>query len=166
MKRERISFRPETDDDAELLYRIYASTREQEMQMVPWTDEQKEQFLRSQFAAQTVHYRTNYNGAEYSIILLDGQPVGRLYRHLSRDDLRIMDISIAPEHRGSGIGTLLLREILDDAAARGHSVSIHVERFNPALQLYERLGFRTIDESGVYYLLEWRAGAAGERAAT
>jgi ribosomal protein S18 acetylase RimI-like enzyme len=154
--RDRISFRPETADDAEFLYRLYASTREQEMQVVPWTEEQKEQFVRSQFQAQMLHYKQNYTEADYSIILLDGQPAGRLYLHQEPADIRIMDIVVAPEHRRSGIGTLLLQEILERARAAGHSVSIHVEQFNPALHLYERLGFRTIDTNGVYNLMEWR----------
>lgn len=166
MMRERISFRPESEDDAEFLYRIYASTREEEMRMVDWTDAQKDEFLRAQFGAQTLHYRKNYDGAEYSIILLDGQPVGRLYLHQQPGDIRIMDIGLAPEHRGSGIGTLLLREIMDRAAEAGHSVSIHVEQFNPALRLYERLGFGKIGEHGVYYLMEWRPNAAPGAAAT
>ena len=153
--RERVTFRPETEDDAEFLYRIYAGTREQEMRMVDWPDEQKDEFLRSQFHAQTLHYKNNYIDAEYSIILVDGQPAGRLYLHQDPGDLRIMEISLIPEHRGSGIGTLLLREIMDRAAAAGHIVSIHVEQFNPALRLYERLGFKAVDTNGVYYLLQW-----------
>jgi ribosomal protein S18 acetylase RimI-like enzyme len=154
--RDRISFRPETAEDSEFLYRLYASSREQEMQVVPWTDEQKEEFLRSQFNAQTLHYKKNYTEADYSIILLDGQPAGRLYLHQEPTDIRIMDIIVAPEHRRSGIGTMLLQEILERARAAGHSVSIHVEQYNPALHLYERLGFRNTDTNGVYNLMEWR----------
>jgi ribosomal protein S18 acetylase RimI-like enzyme len=154
--RDRISFRPETDEDSEFLYRLYASSREQEMQVVPWTDEQKEEFLRGQFHAQTTHYKKNYTEADYSIILLDGEPAGRLYLHQEPKDIRIMDIVVAPEHRGNGIGTMLLQEILERARAAGHSVSIHVEQFNPALHLYERLGFQSIDSNGVYNLMEWR----------
>lgn len=154
--RDRISFRPETSEDTEFLYRLYASTREQEMQVVPWTEEQKEQFVRGQFRAQMLHYKQNYTEADYSIILLDGRPAGRLYLHQDPDDIRIMDIVVAPEHRRSGIGTLLLQEILERARAAGHSVSIHVEQFNPALHLYERLGFQTIDTNGVYNLMKWR----------
>jgi ribosomal protein S18 acetylase RimI-like enzyme len=154
--RDRISFRPETAEDAEFLYRLYASSREQEMQVVAWTDEQKEEFLRSQFNAQTLHYKKNYTEADYSIILLDGKPAGRLYLHQEPADIRIMDIIVAPEHRRSGIGTMLLQEILERARAAGHSVSIHVEQYNPALHLYERLGFQAIDTNGVYNLMEWR----------
>jgi ribosomal protein S18 acetylase RimI-like enzyme len=160
--RERITFRPETGHDTEFLYRIYASTREQEMQMlVDWSDEQKEAFVRDQFAAQTNHYQKNYVDAEYSIIQLDGAPAGRLYLHQDPGDLRIMEIALAPEYRGIGIGTMLLREIMDRAAAAGDIVSIHVEQFNPALRLYERLGFEAVKENGPYYLMEWRGG--GER---
>jgi ribosomal protein S18 acetylase RimI-like enzyme len=162
--RDRISFRPETAEDEPFLYRLYVSTREPEMRMVPWPDEQKTTFLRQQFSAQTTHYKTHYAGADYSIILYDGKPAGRLYLHQKPDDLRIMEILLAPEYRGSGIGTTLLREILDRAAAGGHSVSIHVEQENPALRLYERLGFRQIDTFGVYLLMEWKPGAEAEPA--
>jgi len=34
-----------------------------------------------------------------------------------------------------------------------------VERFNPALRLYQRLGFRHVEDQGPYYLMEWRPGA-------
>lgn len=157
--RERITFRPETDDDAEFLYSLYAGTREQEMAMiVDWSDEQKEAFVRQQFAAQTLHYKKNYLRADYSIILVDGVPAGRLYLHQDPGDLRIMDIALAPEHRGTGIGTMLLREVMERAAAAGDIVSIHVEQFNPALRLYERLGFKPVKENGAYYLMEWHGG--------
>jgi ribosomal protein S18 acetylase RimI-like enzyme len=154
--RERISFRPETSDDAELLFLLYASTREQEMQMVDWPPGQKEEFLRSQFDAQTRHYKKNYDGAVYSIILVDGVPAGRLYLHERSDDLRIMDIVLTAEHRGSGIGSILLGDILERARGANQSVSIHVEQYNPALRLYERLGFRSIDTNGVYLLMKWQ----------
>jgi ribosomal protein S18 acetylase RimI-like enzyme len=126
------------------------------MQMVDWPPEQKEEFLRSQFAAQTLHYKKNYDGAVYSIILVDGVSAGRLYLHERPDDLRIMDIVLTAEHRGSGIGSILLGDILERAAAANQAVSIHVEQYNPALRLYERLGFRNINTNGVYLLMEWR----------
>lgn len=157
--RDRISFRPERPEDESFLYRLYVSTREPEMRMVPWPDEQKAAFLRQQFEAQTLHYKTNYAAADYSIVLYDGKPAGRLYLHQQPTDLRIMEILLAPEYRGSGIGSMLLHDILDRAAAAGHSVSIHVEQENPARGLYERLGFRQIGTFGVYLLMEWKPPA-------
>lgn len=157
--RETISFRPETDEDLDFTASLFASTREDELKPVPWSDEQKTVFLRQQFDAQRLHYRTHYDQAEYSIILENGVPIGRLYLNRLPDDIRIVDISLMPEHRGRSIGTILLREILDAAAAEGKSVSIHVEMYNPAMRLYERLGFRQIDTYGVYHLMEWRGNA-------
>ncbi|MFP5246640.1 MAG: GNAT family N-acetyltransferase, partial [Thermoanaerobaculia bacterium] len=74
--------------------------------------------------------------------------------------LRVMDIALVPEHRGRGIGGVLMHELLSRARAEGRSVSIHVEMNNPAMRLYERLGFRQIDSYGIYHLMEWQPDAA------
>lgn len=153
---ESISFRRESDDDLTFLYDLYASTREEELSVVAWTAEQKEMFLRQQFGAQRAHYLQHYASAEYSIVLEHGVPVGRLYVNRLSDDIRIMDVALMPEARGRGIGGALVQRILEEAARTGKSVSIHVEAFNPALRLYERLGFRQIDASGPYLLLQWK----------
>jgi len=154
--RETITFRPETDEDLEFLCRLYMSTREEEMKMVPWTNEEKLAFLIQQFQAQRSHYRANYDGAEYLLILENGVPIGRLYLHRQPDDHRIMDIALKPEHRKRGIGGMLMQELIDEAREKGAIVSIHVEYNNPAMHLYERLGFQKKDTYGVYHLMEWR----------
>jgi ribosomal protein S18 acetylase RimI-like enzyme len=121
---------------------------------VPWDDAQKDAFLRSQFEAQDAWYREHYASASFDVILVDGEPAGRLYV-LRRDaEIRIVDIALLPEQRGSGVGTSLLRELLAEADAAGKSVAIHVERMNPALRLYERLGFSVAEDKGVYLFLE------------
>jgi hypothetical protein len=48
-----------------------------------------------------------------------------------------------------------LKDILAEGVRNGKRVSIHVEMFNPALALYERLGFRKQREIGVYHFMEW-----------
>ena len=151
-----VSFRPITDDDLEFLYRVYASTREEELSVLDWTEEQLEGFLRMQFHAQHTDYQRNYREAQFELILLDGEPIGRLYQDWRDDELRIIDIALLKEHRGKGIGGKLMREALDRAAAVGKCCRIHVECNNPAMHLYERLGFRMIEEQGVYYLMEWK----------
>ena len=146
--------------DEELLYRIYASTRTEELAPVPWTDAQKEAFLRMQFRAQSLDYAANYPDAAFLVILVDGEPAGRLYVDRREDELLIVDIALLPEHRGNGVGGAILSDLQAEAAAAGKPVRIHVEHMNPALRLYERLGFRRIDAGGIYLLMEWTAGAA------
>ena len=157
-----VARRPVAPGDEEILYRIYASTRSEELAPVPWTAEQKEAFLRMQFRAQSLDYAGNYPDAAFQVILVDGTPAGRLYVDRRGDELRIIDIALLPEHRGSGIGGALLRELLAEAATAGKPVRIHVERVNPALRLYERLGFRRTGDDGIYFLMEW-TGDSGIR---
>jgi ribosomal protein S18 acetylase RimI-like enzyme len=151
-----LTLRPATADDYDLMRRLYHSTRVEEMQHFPFDDAQKRAFLDQQFAAQFEHYRVHYPTCERNIIELDGVPVGRLWIDEWRDQIRLVDITLMPESRGTGIGTKLLLDVLSRGTAAKKPVTIHVEGFNPALRLYERLGFRKIDTNGVYYLMEWR----------
>lgn len=143
--------------DRELLFRTYASARAEELAPVPWTDAQKEAFLRQQFEAQDVHYRTHYPSAERLVVLQDGEPCGRLYVDRAGDELRVMDIALLPEARGRGVGRRLIEDLQAEAAGAGIPVTLHVESENPAQRLYARLGFRFVRDIGVYQLLEWRA---------
>lgn len=140
--------------DAEVLLRIYASTREEELAQVPWDAATKEAFLRMQFTAQDTYYRATYPGASYDLVVSGEQVLGRLYVDRSLDAWLVLDIALLPEHRGSGIGTLLLSEVLAEADVAGKCVQMHVERFNPAKRLYDRLGFRFLEEQGIYLLLQ------------
>jgi ribosomal protein S18 acetylase RimI-like enzyme len=149
-----VTLRPATDADLDFLHRLYATTREDELTQVPWTDEQKAAFVSQQFHAQHQYWHENYTDTSWDLVLLDGAPVGRLYVARWADDIRVVDIALMPEHRGDGVGTRLLREILAEGDASGRKVSIHVEIFNPARSLYERLGFVPAEEKGVYLLME------------
>ena len=123
--------------------------------MVPWDEPTKQAFLAQQFDAQDSHYRRHYPDASFQVIEVDGEPAGRLYLDRRDDEMRIIDIALLPRFRGRGIGAALLRELIDEAAAAGRRVSIHVERENRARTLYERLGFTVVaDDGGVYVLME------------
>jgi ribosomal protein S18 acetylase RimI-like enzyme len=121
---------------------------------VPWDDAQKDAFLRMQFDAQDAWWRENYPEASFDVICVDGAPAGRLYVHRGPREIRIVDIALLPERRGRGIGSALLGDLLAEADAAGKSVTIHVERLNPALGLYARLGFTLAEDKGVYLFLE------------
>ena len=149
-----VALRPVGPDDEQLLFRVYASTRVDELAVVPWVEEQKEAFLRAQFDAQTRWYREHYGAGSFDVVLVDGEPCGRLYVHRGAAEIRIVDIALLPARRGEGVGTALVRDLLAEADATGKRVTIHVERLNPALRLYERLGFTLAEDKGVYLLLE------------
>ena len=100
--------------------------------------------------------REHYPDTSFDVIVLDGQPVGRLYVARWPDEIRIVDIALLPACCNRGLGTTLVRALQAEAAASRKPLRIHVERFNPALRLYERLGFRQIADRGVYLFMEWR----------
>ena len=152
---DKITLRPITEQDRDFLYRLYASTREDEMALVPWGEAEKQAFLKMQFAAQHKYYHQQFRQAEFQLILLDDEPIGRLYVDRRTDEIRLIDIALLPEHRRKGIGSRLLKKTLAEGQRAGQPVRIHVESYNPALHLYYRLGFQKIGDTGVYCLMEW-----------
>ena len=152
--KQSVTFRSIREEDREFLYLVYASTREEELALVAWSAEQKEQFLRMQFNAQHKYYQENYAGASFEVILLGSAPIGRLYVDRRDNEIRVVDIALLRQHRGTGIGGGIMQDLLSEAESNGVPVSIHVERNNPVMRLYERLGFRKISETAVYFLMQ------------
>ncbi len=166
-----IVLRPIQAEDSAILYRVYASTREDELAPLGWDAEQKDAFLRMQFNAQHRYYQEQFPGAAYQILLVEGCPAGRLYVDHRPEEVRIIDIALLPEYRNKGIGTVLLQGLLEEACRMNKPVRIHVEQANPALRLYRRLGFSEIADRGIYVLMEWspggvRAGGDQEKTAS
>jgi ribosomal protein S18 acetylase RimI-like enzyme len=154
-----LTFRRIAESDLPFLARVYASTRTEELAATSMTDAQKAAFLDSQFRGQHAHYQKYYPQADWLVTMRGGEDVGRLYLERWPSQHRIIDIAFLPEHRGKGSGEALLRDLMDEAAAAGKDVSIHVEKYNPAMRLYRRLGFTTEEDKGVYDLMRWTAAA-------
>src|SRR6185369_3773309 len=155
-----ITLRDSTIEDDPFLREVYACTREQELAMVPWNDDQKNAFLRFQFDAQHAYYHEQYPDAGYQIVLKDGDPVGRLYIARKPNEVKILDLTVLPPHRNKGIGSQLMSEILSEANISGKRVLIWVEQSSPAQELFKRLGFSKIEDNGYQELLEWSARVA------
>lgn len=151
-----LSVRPERGEDRAFLEHLYASTREQETRMLDWPEASRLAFLRQQYQAQHAHYREHYSDANFWIVEVEKKPVGRLYLQLRDDEIRLMDIALLPERKGQGVGTALVRRVLEIASARGVAVRLHVEPENRAVNLYRRLGFVKLEDRGVYQFMEWR----------
>lgn len=155
-----VGLRPRRESDAEFLREVYVAYRWPELAPTGWTPEACLAFLHDQYRLQEVYYGKYYDGAAWGVIEVGGERAGRLYLMLRKDDLRIVDIALLPAYRNRGIGGRLLKAIQDQAAGLGATkLSIHVEQSNPALRLYERLGFHLIEERPPYRLFEWRVDA-------
>ena len=151
---KEITLRPVTDADEDFLLSVYGSSRAEELALVPWSAEQKDAFIRMQFSAQKRHYAAEYPQASHDIICADGVPVGRIYLDRNGTEFHLLDITILPQHRGAGIGSCVLRRVMEEAARAGKPITIYLENFSPSLRLFKRLGFQQVEEDGFQLLLK------------
>lgn len=149
---------PARPADAPFLLAVYASTRADELAQVDWSAEQKQAFIAMQYNAQASHYARVYPDAEYYIIQRGGAPAGRLIVQRGRNALLLMDIALLPQFQRAGTGSAVIRDLMDEARRAAVPLVLHVENFNPARRLYERLGFSVRAEEGIYLEMEWRPG--------
>lgn len=147
-----ISFelQPYDEENDDFLFDLYASTRAEELEAWGWTDQQREVFLRQQYKAQRQSYHLQFEDADHQIIVAAGKPIGRMMVSRGEDEYRLVDISLLPPYRGSGIGTQILRDLLREAFDAQKPVRLSVVKINPAARLYARLGFVVTDDDGLY----------------
>lgn len=150
-----IALRPVATTDGDLLFHLYASTRENELALVDWDDATKESFLQMQFQAQQTHYQSYFAHDDHHVIEFDGIPIGRMYLSYSPDEIRLLDITLLPGYRNQGIGTVLLQDVIHQAEATRRPVQLYVFRDNlGAFRFYQRLGFTLCGDTGVHFLME------------
>jgi ribosomal protein S18 acetylase RimI-like enzyme len=151
-----ISLRPFRPDDQEFLFQLYASTRLHEIAGFGWPATQQEMFLRMQFNAQYRSYESAYGQAEHQIVEQEGHPIGRIMVLWEQDFALLVDIALLAEHRGQGIGGDLLRELIQQCQRRKVPPRLQVLKTNPALRLYQRMGFVRTGEDQMYIQMERR----------
>ena len=145
-----LELRLASPDDLPLIAAIYATTREEELRQVTWGADQKKAFTDWQSQQQEAHYATHYPAAERLVVLQGGEAMGRLYVDTTPQDVRLMEMTLLPAHRNHGVGSRLMEALLAYAAGLQRQVSLHVEPFNPAKRMYERLGFQVVETRGIY----------------
>jgi ribosomal protein S18 acetylase RimI-like enzyme len=153
-----VVLRDSDESDSSFLLELYCDTRRDEIAGWGWTAEQADAFLRMQHHARTLGYAAQHPEATDSIIMVDNEPVGRMLVDRSSEGVWLVDIALLKTWRGKGIGTDMVRELIESATTE-KPVRLHVSTVNPARTLYERLGFVTVQENGGYFLME----CSGER---
>jgi len=153
---EQLTLRAMTDGDDEFLFSVYTSTRADELAQVEWPAGQQELFLKYQFEMQRREYDARFPDAEYDLILIDEQPAGRIWIGRNNEQIRLMDIALLPQFQNRGVGTLLIRELINEAFSTKKNLRHMVFMMNnDAHRFYERLGFVVIEDFGAYKHMEW-----------
>jgi GNAT superfamily N-acetyltransferase len=154
--RTNVTIRPVQSDDESFLRRVYASSRAEELAQTGWSEEEKQSFLQLQFTAQWQDYSNRFPDAEQSIVLHEGNPAGRIWVNRSNEEVRLLDITLLPEFRNSGIGAVLLQRLQDEARALVIPLRHAVYKDNlSAVRFYQNLGFAIIEDLVTYYIMEW-----------
>src|SRR5262245_857254 len=133
------------------------------MALVPWTDDQKRSFVSMQYAAQQDHYGQKYPDATHDIVMSGDRPVGQLYVARLENEIRIVDLIVAPEERNAGIGSELINRLVDEARRTDKILIVFVESFNPSLSLFQRLGFVAADEQGAHLIMQRKPDAGSNQ---
>jgi GNAT superfamily N-acetyltransferase len=151
-----VSLRAEQPEDEGLLFEVYASTRQEELDLTGWDKAARAAFLNLQFRAMRQGYRSTFPQAQFAIIQRAGIPVGRLVLNRAEAEIRVVDIALLPAHRNQGLGTKLMRMVLEEALQSGKPVRLRALQNSRAVRFYTRLGFTPLGEPDVYQELEWR----------
>lgn len=151
----KIAFRVIHDADRDFLFSLFAAAREWEFEHTAWKDDEKAAFLKRQFDIRTQAYQMNYLGASHRIITLDDTDIGQLILDRRDDYMLIVDFVITPDFQGKGIGSDILKSLINEAHGGKVPIRLHVEKNNPALHLYLRHGFKVEGEQGHHHKLTW-----------
>lgn len=90
------------------------------------------------------------------LIMFSDQPVGYFVASSVAGEVTLMNIAIAPDKQGNGLGAVLLQFLIDYAKANNElEIWLEVRVSNKrAIALYQKLGFVEVDKRKAYYPLE------------
>ena len=154
-----ISTRPVTLDDERFLLQVYKSSRGDDLRGLGWDEDRIGEFLEMQYEAQRKFFENDYQNATDEVVLFDSKPAGRLIVERREHEIRCVDLGLLPAYRNRGLGTMLIRNLQEEAAAANKSLRLQVIRFSRAVRLFERLGFIRTSETGTHFQMEWQPPA-------
>ena len=156
---ERLELREAVADDQAFLFSLYCDVREPEVNAWGWPASQRDAFLQMQFMAQGRSYSAAYPDAIHHIVYSRGAPVGRRLVTRAAAWVRLVDIALLAAHRNRGLGTQLIQQLIDECSAQNSILHLQVLRGNPALRLYQRLGFCESGSDDMYIQMQWKPAA-------
>jgi GNAT superfamily N-acetyltransferase len=140
----KVTLRAATTKDGDFLYRLHR--RVMQMYVIETWGQWDE-------AWQSQYFHQHFNPGACQIIVFQEHDIGAICVERRPTDLFLSNIEVLPAYQAQGIGTQLIRALMDEAHKRGVPLSLRVLRVNPARKLYERLGFVISGETATHYLM-------------
>ena len=152
--------RPAEPRDEKFVYELIYENLYDQLCAWAWDPATREKLMKIQIDGQRASYAAQYPQADNAIIVLYERPVGRLILDRGEQAHHLVDIVLKKESRSKGVGTWLLRAICMEAEMSRKPMRLYVQPNNRAKALYERLGFRMIEDHQVTLLMERPVGAS------
>jgi GNAT superfamily N-acetyltransferase len=161
-----LTWRAATDADKPLLLALFVADRRADFAPLGLSEQQLAPLLDMQFRGRDLTYAQKYPAATDIILCLaDGTPVGRHLVERQPEAYRSIDLAVLPEFQRRGIGAWALGQIQRLAEIEGVVFDLRVVKSNPAVRLYERLGFRKRSEDEISWEMRWEPETLRRRAA-
>jgi ribosomal protein S18 acetylase RimI-like enzyme len=157
-----LTLRTRTATDERFLFDLYADTRDDVVRF-GWNSDEVDEFLGLQYRAREHSFRISRPHAQSDIVVVNGQDVGRLMVDRRPEEIYLVDIAVCTEHRGGGIGSRLMADLMEEGALLDCPLRLEVQPAGRALAFYRKLGFvpsaprHEIDPWAMYLAMEWRA---------
>lgn len=142
-----IAYRAATEADFEFLYRLHRETMRvyAEETYGPWDE-----------TWQRSYFQRHFNPDTLRLITVDGEVAGALQVQYRTEEIFLACLEIAPPYQGRGIGTAVMRQLMDEADRASKPVALRVLKSNRrARSLYQRLGFGVTGENETHYIMAY-----------
>ena len=157
MNLSKTTLRAVSAEDKDFLASLFYDVHRAEFAALGLPEPMLMQLLEMQHRAQVAGYADRFPEAADRIVWRGDERAGRLLVAHAGDEMHLVDIALAAQHRGHGIGGLLLQELCAEARAKHVPLRLSVRAGNPAERLYRRLGFRPCGGDEHNRMMEWRS---------
>ena len=155
-----LSLRPALPNDEPFLYQLLYENLYENLAAWAWEPSMRKPLLDMQIRGQRSTYAAVYPHADHGIIMLENEAIGRLLVDRGPEIHTLVDITIRKQNRSAGIGTVLIRSLCMEAEIARKPLRLQVRTDNRAKNLYQRLGFRLIEDLTITWVMERAPGTS------
>ena len=154
------ALRPAEDADQPFFYELFCESRRPEFAALGLPASALEPLLAMQFRARNAGYAAQFPHAQSLVVHCGSLPVGALMVDSGAETIHLVDLAVSHAMQGRGLGTRIVAELVEEARAKAVPLRLSVRFGNPALRLYERLGFVRAGGDGINIAMEIRPAPA------
>lgn len=144
-----------TENDSEFFMKLFAEIKSSELQLNTWPEPIRTQMINMQFNAYESYMNVEFPDNKDYLILYQSAKAGRLQLNTDEMGIRIINISLSPPYRNKGIGAKIINDLTLEANQKNKPIFLDVDKINPALNLYSRLGFKIVLENEIKFTMAY-----------